>query len=86
MLKQQWTIEEMSIFSNSSHLEWRAGQSDTILKGDHPKTIPAKLALIWLSDFRGENLNVIFFKICLICIIGINRLTEKFHRKKWNRC
>ena len=26
MLKQQWTIEEISIFSNSSHLEWRAGQ------------------------------------------------------------
>jgi hypothetical protein len=25
MLKQQWTTEEISIFSNSSHLEWRAG-------------------------------------------------------------
>jgi hypothetical protein len=25
MLKQQWTIEEISIFSNSSHLEWKAG-------------------------------------------------------------
>ena len=24
ILKQQWTIEEMYIFSNSSHLEWRA--------------------------------------------------------------
>ena len=23
-----------------------------------------------------------FIKICLICIIGINRLKEKFHRKK----
>jgi hypothetical protein len=33
ILKQQWTIEEISIFSNSSHLEWRAGLSDTILKG-----------------------------------------------------
>ena len=30
--KQQWTIEEISIFSNSSHLEWRAELSDTILK------------------------------------------------------
>jgi hypothetical protein len=42
MLKQQWTIEEIFIFSNSSHLEWRAGLSDTILKGDHPRIISAK--------------------------------------------
>jgi hypothetical protein len=41
ILKQQWTIEEISIFSNSSHLEWRAGLSDTIWKGTHPGTIPA---------------------------------------------
>jgi hypothetical protein len=31
-MKQQWTIEEISILSNSSHFEWRAGLSDTILK------------------------------------------------------
>jgi hypothetical protein len=61
-LKQQWTIEEISIFSNSSHLEWRVGLSDTILKGDHPRTIPAKIALIWFSGFRGEDLNVIFYQ------------------------
>ena len=58
MLKQQWTIEEISIFSNSSHLEWRAGLSDTILKG----TIPARFGLIWFSGFRGEDLNVIFYQ------------------------
>jgi hypothetical protein len=57
-LKQQWTIEEISIFSNSSHLEWRAELSDTILKGTHPGTIPARLGLIWFSGFRGEDLNV----------------------------
>jgi hypothetical protein len=45
--------------SNSSHFEWRAGLSDTILKGDHPRTIPAKFALIW---FRGEDLNVIIYQ------------------------
>jgi hypothetical protein len=28
MLKQQWTIEEIFIFSNSSHLEWRTGLLD----------------------------------------------------------
>jgi hypothetical protein len=52
----------MSIFSNSSHLERRAGLSDKLLKGDHPRTIPAKFALIWFSSFRGEDLNVIFYQ------------------------
>jgi hypothetical protein len=46
MLKQQWTIEEISIFSDSSHLEWRAGLSDTILKGTHPGTIPARFGMV----------------------------------------
>jgi hypothetical protein len=58
-LKQQWTIEDIFIFSNSSHLEWRVGLSDTILKWDYPRTIPAKYALIW---FSGEDLNVIFYQ------------------------
>jgi hypothetical protein len=52
-IKQQWTIEEISIFSDSSHLKWRAGLSDTILKGTHPGTISARFGLIWLSGFRG---------------------------------
>jgi hypothetical protein len=30
---QFWPFEEISIFSNSGHLEWRARLSDTILKG-----------------------------------------------------
>jgi hypothetical protein len=58
IIKQQWTIEEISIFSNSSHLEWRAGLSNTILKGTHPRTIPARFGLIWFRGFRGEVLNV----------------------------
>jgi hypothetical protein len=41
-----------------SKFEWRVGPSDTILKGDHPKTIPAKFGLIWFNGFRGEDLNV----------------------------
>jgi hypothetical protein len=49
------TTKEISIFSNSSHFEWRAGLSDTLLKGDHSRTIPAKFALIWFSGFRGED-------------------------------
>jgi hypothetical protein len=56
------TTKEISIFSNSSHFEWRAGLSDKILKGDHPRTISAKFALIWFSSFRGEDLNVIFYQ------------------------
>ena len=59
--KQQWTIEEISIFSNSSHLEWWVRQLDTILKGDHPRAIPAKFGLIWYSSFKGGDLNVIFY-------------------------
>jgi hypothetical protein len=31
-IEQFWPFEEISIFSNSGHLEWRAGLSDTILK------------------------------------------------------
>ena len=58
ILKQQWTIEEISIFSNSSHLEWRAGLSDTSLKGTHP----VRFGLIWFSGFWGEDLNVIFYQ------------------------
>jgi hypothetical protein len=60
ILKQHWTIEEISIFSNSSHLEWRVGLSDTILKGTHPSTIPVRFGVIWFSGFRGEDINVIF--------------------------
>jgi hypothetical protein len=62
IIKQQWTIREISIFSNSSHLEWRAGLSDIILKGTHQGTIPARFGLMWYSGFRGEDLNVIFYQ------------------------
>jgi hypothetical protein len=47
-------------FSVKFHLEWRAELSDTILKWDYPRTIPAKSGLIWFSGFREEDLNVIF--------------------------
>jgi hypothetical protein len=57
-IEQFWPFEEISIFSNSGHLEWRAGLSDTILKGTHRGTIPARFGLIWFSSFRGEDLNI----------------------------
>jgi hypothetical protein len=53
------SLTYITVFSNSSHLEWRVGLSDTILKGNHPGTIPARFGLIWLGGFRGEDLNVI---------------------------
>jgi hypothetical protein len=53
---------EISIFSNSSRLEWRVELSDTILKWDYVRTIPAKFGLIWFSGFREEDLNVIFYQ------------------------
>jgi hypothetical protein len=52
----------ISIFSNSSHLEWKVGLSDTILKGNHPRTIPARFSVTWFSGFRGEDLNVILYQ------------------------
>jgi hypothetical protein len=62
------TTKEISIFVNSSHFEWRAALSDTILKRDHQTTIPAKFVLIWFSGFRGEDL------ICEIFSANLFRL------------
>ena len=36
--------------------------SDTILKWDYHRTIPAKFGLIWLDGFREEDLNEIFYQ------------------------
>ena len=57
-IEQFWPFEEISLFSNSGHLEWRPGLSDTILKGTHR----ARFGLIWCSSFRAEDLNVIFYQ------------------------
>jgi hypothetical protein len=32
-IEQFWPFEEISIFSNSGHIEWRAGSPDTIFEG-----------------------------------------------------
>ena len=61
-IEQFWPFEEISIFSNGGHLGNRTALTDTILKGIHPETIPARLGLIWFSGFRGEDLNVIFYQ------------------------
>jgi hypothetical protein len=51
---------EFSIFSNSGHLGWRPGSSNTILKGDHLMTIPPKFGPKWPSSIRGEDFYLIF--------------------------
>ena len=61
-IEQFWPFEEISIFSNSGHLGYRTALTDTILKGTHPGTIPARFGLISFSGFRGEDLNVIFYQ------------------------
>jgi hypothetical protein len=62
------------------HLEWRAGLSDTILKGTHPGTIPARFGLIWFSGFRGEDLNAIFYQN-MPNFVRLSRLPTKMAAK-----
>jgi hypothetical protein len=80
-IEQFWPFEEISIFSNGGHLGWRAGLSDTILKGTHPRTIPARFGLIWFSGFN-ELFNIyywIFYELWTfadfdrLCKLGINK-------------
>jgi hypothetical protein len=61
ILKQISKGDNHYLKKNSSHLEWRVGLSDTILKGTHPGTIYAKFGSIWPSCFRGED----FFNMSL---------------------
>jgi hypothetical protein len=42
MILKQIQREIIITLKNSSHLEWRVGLSDTILKGTHPGTIYAR--------------------------------------------
>ena len=54
IIKQQWTIEEIFIFSNRSHLDWRQGRQTEFWKG----TIPAKFGLIWVSVVSEEMISM----------------------------
>jgi hypothetical protein len=60
MFYELWTF--VDFISSGGHLWYRNALTDTILKGTHPGTIPARFALIWFSGFRGEDLNVIFYQ------------------------
>ena len=54
-IKQFWPFEEIYIFSNGSHLGWRAWLSDITFKGNPLGMIQAKFGLNWPSGFRGED-------------------------------
>jgi hypothetical protein len=54
-IEQFWPFEEISIFSNGGHLGYRKVLMDTILKGNHPGTIPARFGLIWFSALKPLN-------------------------------
>ena len=45
---------------DAGRLGWPAGSSDTILKGDHPRTIPLKFGTNRPSSFREEDFKNIF--------------------------
>ena len=49
------------IFSNSDHVGWRSRLPDTILEGDHPRTIPPKSGFKWPSGFKWKY----FFSNCV---------------------
>jgi hypothetical protein len=42
-------LKKKSIFNNGGHLGYRTALTDTILKGTHQGTIPARFGLIWFS-------------------------------------
>jgi hypothetical protein len=56
-IEQFWPFEDISIFSNGSHLGWRAWLSDTFLKGGHPRTIPAKFVALFIPFSIVESFN-----------------------------
>jgi hypothetical protein len=45
-IEQFWPFEEISIFSHGGHLGYRTALTNTILKGNHPRFISAKLVEI----------------------------------------
>jgi hypothetical protein len=52
-IKQFWPFEEISIFSNGSHLGWRAWLSDITFKGNPLRMIQAKFGLNSKKSFNN---------------------------------
>ena len=46
--------------ADGGHLGWTSGPTNTILNGDHPRTIPSKFGPNWPSSFRREDFFIVF--------------------------
>jgi hypothetical protein len=60
-IEQFWPFEEISIFSNGSHLGYRTALTDTILKGDHLRICPnlnrISIMMSFLTYITGVFMN-----------------------------
>jgi hypothetical protein len=85
-IEQFWPFEEISIFSNSSHLGYRTALTNTNLKGTTQGSF--QQSLVEIGSVVPEE--KIFFKFhppfFLNCIIGQNRQKFKVHKKFHNIC
>jgi hypothetical protein len=72
VLKQKWTIEEMSIFSKSSNLEWRAGLSDIIVKG----ALPARFGFIESDSPALHSKWLLLLKIEISLVVNFCFITN----------
>ena len=62
ILKQQWTIKEISIFSNRSHLEWGWAVGHNFER-DPPRDHPCQVWFNLVQRFQRRKLkNVIFYQ------------------------
>ena len=82
-IEQFWPFEEISIFSNSGHLGWRPGSSNTILKGDHLMTIPPKFGPKWPSSIRGEDFYLIFLLNFIFLVTADKWVGGRGHRTEF---
>ena len=80
-IEQFWPFEEISIFSNSGHLEWRAGLSVTILKGTHPGTILARFGLIWIRC--TFEFNIFCTLVTTVAILIFFQPPKSCHTLRW---
>ena len=54
-IEQFWPFEEISIFSNGSHLGYRTALTDTTLKGDKPKDHFIKIVFLLSKWFQTRR-------------------------------
>jgi hypothetical protein len=76
IIKQQWTIEEISNFSNSSHLEWRAELSDTFWNGTTQELSQPNLKFFFQSIYTDYTNLTYFDKISPLNLLLWNSWTK----------